>query len=190
VEAGVSPITAEDPKQQSFVSSVAKEKNRSSKVIDLIAKILMVVTILVTLLDLYWYLIPHDVKLNHKKILNEQMSKFAFSIRDQKEELKEEIEDVSERIVEEHLTLESGEKEADADKLQEAIEEDVVKLKELKEEQASLENTANFCPGCQFSWEGLITSCGKRRDYLINHHGSPKEDAEKAVIHWDSNCAN
>uniref|UniRef100_A0A7S2HV44 Uncharacterized protein n=1 Tax=Helicotheca tamesis TaxID=374047 RepID=A0A7S2HV44_9STRA len=122
--------------------------------------------------------------------MNEQMSKFAFSIRDQKEELKEEIEDVSERIVEEHLTLESGEKEADADKLQEAIEEDVVKLKELKEEQASLENTANFCPGCQFSYGGLTTSCGKRRDYLINHHGNTKEDAEKAVIHWDSNCAN
>eukprot|EP00565_Helicotheca_tamesis_P001273 CAMPEP_0185727386 /NCGR_PEP_ID=MMETSP1171-20130828/3086_1 /TAXON_ID=374046 /ORGANISM="Helicotheca tamensis, Strain CCMP826" /LENGTH=325 /DNA_ID=CAMNT_0028395943 /DNA_START=45 /DNA_END=1022 /DNA_ORIENTATION=+ len=307
LETGENPLIAETPTEQPF-SSVVKGKNSSiatkaktmaaatayrakgitselsaSNGTNLFGKIVTMAILIVALLDLYWWATPADTRLNHMKSLNDQMSKFAFSVGGKKEELKEEIDDVNEKIDEKKKALadylpivskghHEGElgslkdvhkdlidalkddhqnqieslkaehekalksesekafadigslkdehqkqidslkaehekaladikaeydkltkdKQAAVDNLVEAIKNDESQLEDLKEEEAILEDldtgTYNFCPECDFNHAGLSTSCGKRKNYLVDHYGNAPEDAEKAVITWDSNC--
>jgi chromosome segregation ATPase len=64
-------------------------------------------------------------------------------------------------------------------------------IKRLKAQMATMSlDVAKFCASCPFNVGGLRTSCGKRFDYLVDHHSVKEEDAKVAVMKADPNCSS
>mmetsp|Transcript_1054 Transcript_1054/g.1538 ORF Transcript_1054/g.1538 Transcript_1054/m.1538 type:complete len:267 (+) Transcript_1054:63-863(+) len=83
----------------------------------------------------------------------------------------------------------SKEKQEAVNKLQEQIKNHEKTLGNLQEKGASLKfDASKFCPECSFNYAGLKTTCGARKDYLVNVHKDNEEDALQAVVTWDSGC--
>jgi len=93
-----------------------------------------------------------------------------------------------EKLQDEHSQLKEHH-ESEVTKLQASIEQSKAELEKLKEAMGALTvDPAKFCAECPFNWNGLRTSCGARRDYLVGKHGTALEDAMEAVVKWDANC--
>ena len=93
-----------------------------------------------------------------------------------------------EKLQDEHSQLKEHH-ESEVTELQASIEQSKAELEKLKEAMGALTvDPAKFCAECQFNWNGLRTSCGARRDFLIGKHGTTLEDAVEAVVKWDANC--
>eukprot|EP00591_Stephanopyxis_turris_P009115 CAMPEP_0195506870 /NCGR_PEP_ID=MMETSP0794_2-20130614/417_1 /TAXON_ID=515487 /ORGANISM="Stephanopyxis turris, Strain CCMP 815" /LENGTH=171 /DNA_ID=CAMNT_0040633331 /DNA_START=239 /DNA_END=754 /DNA_ORIENTATION=- len=45
-----------------------------------------------------------------------------------------------------------------------------------------------FCASCPFDANGLKTTCGARKEYIMNKHKSAEDVAIEAVMTWDPNC--
>mmetsp|Transcript_4886 Transcript_4886/g.9314 ORF Transcript_4886/g.9314 Transcript_4886/m.9314 type:complete len:224 (+) Transcript_4886:93-764(+) len=61
------------------------------------------------------------------------------------------------------------------------------KKAELEQRQKKI---ASFCDWCSFNHGGLQTTCGARRDYLIDNYGDSPEAAVLAVMGWDPACSS
>ena len=93
-----------------------------------------------------------------------------------------------EKLQDEHSKLKEHH-ESEVTELQASIEQSKAELEKLKEAMGALTvDPAKFCAECPFNWNGLRTSCGARRDFLMGKHGNTLEDAMEAVVKWDANC--
>jgi len=142
---------------------------------------------------------------------NEQLSNLAASLQGKQkalglrsEGLKEKIsgekdtliadlEEYNEIVVSEEATEESA---IAATNLKEEIETLKVHIEEDKESldvvTTDLEkvtvDSAKFCDECEFNYQGLGTSCGLRKNYLMTVYSNTEEAAKAAVAQWDPNC--
>ena len=92
------------------------------------------------------------------------------------------------KLQDEHTQLKEHH-ESEVTELQASIEQSKAELEKLKEAMGALTvDPAKFCAECPFNWNGLRTSCGARRDFLMGKHGNTLEDAMEAVVKWDANC--
>lgn len=148
-----------------------------------------------------------------KSSLSKQMEEVKAKLSQQKEALLEKTGDISlpgvvgknhheEEVAK--LTTEHKEEMAklqeDHDKLKEHHEEEVSNLEaSIAQSKAELEKLMDalgglkidpekFCAECPFDYNGLRTTCGARRDFLMGRHGDSQEVAMEAVAKWDPNC--
>ena len=148
-----------------------------------------------------------------KSSLSKQMDEVKAKLNQQKEALLEKTGDISlpgvvgkghheEEVAK--LTTEHKEEMAklqeDHDKLKEHHEEEVSTLEaSIAQSKAELEKLMEalgglkvepdkFCAECPFDYNGLRTTCGARRDFLMGRHGDTQEVAMEAVVKWDPNC--
>jgi len=92
------------------------------------------------------------------------------------------------KLQDEHSKLKEHH-EVETSELQASIEQSKAELEKLKEAMGALTmDPAKFCAECPFNYNGLRTSCGSRRDFLMGRHGDTLEVAVEAVVKWDANC--
>lgn len=57
------------------------------------------------------------------------------------------------------------------------------------EQEAKRVKVASFCAQCPFNKDGLSTTCGRRKDYILQKYGGDNESIILAVIDLDSGCS-
>jgi ElaB/YqjD/DUF883 family membrane-anchored ribosome-binding protein len=79
--------------------------------------------------------------------------------------------------------------EEEVSQLQDSIEQSKAEVEKLTKALGGLTiDPAKFCAECPFNFNGLRTTCGARRDFLMGQHGDSQEVAMEAVVQWDPNC--
>eukprot|EP00565_Helicotheca_tamesis_P003303 CAMPEP_0185728704 /NCGR_PEP_ID=MMETSP1171-20130828/4067_1 /TAXON_ID=374046 /ORGANISM="Helicotheca tamensis, Strain CCMP826" /LENGTH=233 /DNA_ID=CAMNT_0028397441 /DNA_START=70 /DNA_END=771 /DNA_ORIENTATION=+ len=211
------PLASADDKERRDPMSKAKQSvvSKLSGAHNLSGNFITGLIILVVLLDVYWYVTPHETKVAHMQSLNDQMSSYAASINKQKADMKEAADGVINRIDEDKKSLAdyllpivgrseheaevntlkadyeklSKEKQEVVEKMQEQIQKNEELLEKLKKAESVIgPDISKFCETCPFSYYNLSTKCGKRKDYLVQTYGNDEESAMKAVMTWDSGC--
>merc|ERR1711971_612094 len=66
---------------------------------------------------------------------------------------------------------------------------DIEKVKEeIKEDEEKIETEKKaFCDDCRFFFNGLSTTCGLRKNFLMSRYKNTEEAAVSAVVKWDPN---
>mmetsp|Transcript_5815 Transcript_5815/g.7150 ORF Transcript_5815/g.7150 Transcript_5815/m.7150 type:complete len:204 (+) Transcript_5815:59-670(+) len=142
---------------------------------------------------------------------NEQLSNLAASLQGKQKALGLRSEGLKEKISDEKDTLIADLEEYNEIVVsEEATEESAIAATDLKEEIETLEvlieedkesldvvttdlekvtvDSAKFCDECEFNRNGLGTSCGLRKNYLMTVYSNTEEAAKAAVAQWDPNC--
>mmetsp|Transcript_37558 Transcript_37558/g.55302 ORF Transcript_37558/g.55302 Transcript_37558/m.55302 type:complete len:257 (+) Transcript_37558:58-828(+) len=87
------------------------------------------------------------------------------------------------------LQSELSSKETEITNLKNDLNNNKDKLEEVKKEiETEKVDLSLFCVECSFDYNGLKTTCGNRKDYLMNVHKDEEDVATEAVMKWDPNC--
>lgn len=164
---------------------------------------------------LYLYFTPKETVLSHHKQVSDQLVQMAEIIQTQhdlmverfnyltKDVDKKEKELEAKTKAEEKLEAKHNDKDAaKIEKMKIEIKElsteiknekgDIEKIKEKidEDEKKTKADVKTFCESCKFYHEasGLRTTCGARKQFLVDRYGNTEEMAIRAVVEWDPSC--
>lgn len=149
-------------------------------------------------LAFYYFTFSDKERANHKKQMDVQLAQLAEQFTAQKAALNTQLEGLYQQLFDEQaeqaVAAVDGGGDAPPTVAEQVIQAEIEHTK-AEIDHAKAELTENekkvqaFCPTCRYAKDGLVTSCGARRDYLMSRYGSPLEGATLAVIDWVPSCA-
>ena len=144
----------------------------------------------------YFFTFTDKERAYHKKQMDVQLEELAKQFEAQKTSLTTQLDGLYQQLfAAEQATKEAAVTVDTQPEAEPAVSAEQQQLQaEIDHKKAELEakqkKVNSFCAYCPFNFGGLRTTCGKRRDYILNTYGGEPDSATLAVIEWVPSCAN
>ena len=160
-----------------------------------------VVIFLVCFGGFYYLTFSDHERAHHKKQMDAQLTELAKQFEAQKVALNTQLEGLYQQLfAAEQATKAAANISASTETQQQTEAAPVAASAEEQRLQAEIDRRkaemeqkqkkiASFCVYCSFYHNGLSTTCGARKDFLVSRHGTDPEVAILAVMEWDSVCS-